>query len=80
MRVDIKIDFLGEGADTAVLVRWLKEPGQRVDKDEPLCEVETYKTVFQVASPASGTLKEARGVSGDVIQLHDILGYIESHE
>lgn len=80
MRVDIKIDFLGEGADTAVMVRWLKEPGESVAKDEPLCEVETYKSIFQVVSPASGVLKEARCASGDVIHLSDVLGYIESHE
>ena len=44
--------------ESGTIVRWLKAPGQQVDKDEPLAEIESEKVVNELAAPAAGVLAE----------------------
>jgi len=80
MRKEIRLDFLGEGAESAVLVKWHKRPGEKVVQGETICEVETYKAVFQVEAKDSGVLAETAFNEGDVVEAPAVLGYIDSDE
>lgn len=54
--VSLKIPQLGEGLQEALLLEFLKKPGDAVLKDEPIYEIETDKAVIEIESPYEGTL------------------------
>nr|WP_255603365.1 biotin/lipoyl-containing protein [Oscillochloris sp. ZM17-4] len=58
MTTDIKMPQLGESVTEGTVGRWLKRPGEMVQKYEPLLEVVTDKVDTEVPSPVSGTLIE----------------------
>ena len=58
--VPIKVPVVGEGIRSARIVSLLKQPGDRVERDEALCEIETDKAVYPIESEFPGVLKEWR--------------------
>lgn len=64
--VPIRIPQLGEGLQEARLVRFLKQSGETVKRDEPLYEMETDKAVTEVESPQAGVLQEWLAEEGSV--------------
>ncbi|ARU17913.1 lipoyl domain-containing protein [Croceicoccus marinus] len=56
--IDVMLPQFGMGMQDAEIVRWLKQPGDRVEEGEPLVEIEAAKTTVEVPAPASGILKE----------------------
>src|SRR5438270_9101138 len=56
--VSVRIPQIGEGLQEARLVAILKQPGERVKRDEPIYQMETDKAVMDVESPYEGTLVE----------------------
>jgi 2-oxoglutarate dehydrogenase E2 component (dihydrolipoamide succinyltransferase) len=62
---DVKVPSLGESVTEALLTRWLKAEGDRVEIDEPICELESDKATVDLPAPASGVLrpKKAAGQS-----------------
>jgi 2-oxoglutarate dehydrogenase E2 component (dihydrolipoamide succinyltransferase) len=59
------------------LLRWLKRPGDSVVENEPLIEIETDKVTVEVASPASGVLREILKHEQDEIAPGELLGRLE---
>lgn len=55
---DFLLPLMGEGIHEATVVRWFKEPGESVKKDEPLVEVSTDKVDTEIPSPVSGIVLE----------------------
>jgi pyruvate dehydrogenase E2 component (dihydrolipoamide acetyltransferase) len=53
--------------ETGKVLRWLKQPGDRVDKGEPIVEIETDKVTVEVEAPAAGVLREVTAQPGDVV-------------
>src|SRR5256885_31257 len=58
--VEIRIPQLGEGLQEARLIRFLKQPGDSVARDEPIYEMETDKAVMEIESPTAGILEVRR--------------------
>lgn len=56
MSVQVEIPSMGESVSEVILLEWLKGDGERVERDEPLCVLETDKANVELPSPASGTL------------------------
>ena len=56
--VDVMVPALGESVTEAVVATWFKKVGDRVEADEPLCELETDKVSVEVPAPSAGTLSE----------------------
>ena len=56
--VEVKVPQLSESITEATLLQWKKKPGEAVQADEILIEVETDKVVLEVPSPAAGVLTE----------------------
>ena len=54
----IKMPQLGESVSEGTIGRWLKQPGERVERDEPLVEIQTDKVNAEVPSPVAGILQE----------------------
>jgi len=57
-RTEVIMPVLGMSQDSGRLLRWLKAPGEHVEKGEPLMEVETDKAVAEIEAPATGILAE----------------------
>ncbi|MFL5341469.1 MAG: 2-oxoglutarate dehydrogenase complex dihydrolipoyllysine-residue succinyltransferase [Gemmataceae bacterium] len=56
MPVDVKVPEVGESITEGVIVRWLKQTGDAVRRDEPLLELETEKATSEIPAPTAGTL------------------------
>src|SRR5436853_6662957 len=54
----IKMPQLGESVAEGTIGRWLKQPGDRVERDEPLVEIQTDKVNAEVPSPVAGILQK----------------------
>jgi 2-oxoglutarate dehydrogenase E2 component (dihydrolipoamide succinyltransferase) len=54
----VKMPQLGESVAEGTIGRWLKQPGERVERDEPLVEIQTDKVNAEVPSPVAGVLQK----------------------
>src|SRR5258707_4298231 len=54
----VKMPQLGESVSEGTIGRWLKQPGERVERDEPLVEIQTDKVNSEVPSPVAGILQQ----------------------
>ena len=52
--IPVQLPSMGEGVNEATIVKWLKQKGEKVQKDEPLIEVSTVKVDPEVSSPSEG--------------------------
>lgn len=74
--MEIKIPAVGESVFEALVARWMKSEGERVGKDEPLCEIETDKITFEISSEAAGMLHIATA-SGTTVPVGAVIGTID---
>ena len=77
MTVDVKVPVLAESVPDATLLEWRKQPGDSVDKDEILIELETDKVVLEVPAPESGVLAEVLKNTGETVLSQEVLARIE---
>ena len=61
MAIDVAIPEMGESISEVVLIEWLKSAGEYVERDEPLCVLETDKANVELPSPDAGVLTAQRG-------------------
>src|SRR5437016_9570963 len=54
----VKMPQLGESVSEGTIGRWLKQPGEHVERDEPLVEIQTDKVNAEVPSPVAGVLQQ----------------------
>ena len=67
--ISVRIPQLGEGLQEALLVDFLKKPGDTVKRDEPIYVMETDKATTDVESPYAGTLVEWTVETGSVLEI-----------
>jgi len=77
MTTEIKVPSLGESVAEATVAKWLKQPGEAVEIDEPVAELETDKITLEVNAPATGTLAEILVQEGANVPVGAVLGRIE---
>jgi pyruvate dehydrogenase E2 component (dihydrolipoamide acetyltransferase) len=66
MATEIKLPRLGQGMESGTIVKWLKSEGERVEKGEPLYELDTDKVTQEVEADASGVLLKIAVQEGEV--------------
>ncbi|TCP62223.1 2-oxoglutarate dehydrogenase E2 component [Rhodovulum bhavnagarense] len=66
--IDIMVPTLGESVSEATVSSWFKQPGDAVERDEMLCELETDKVSVEVPAPTSGTMGEILAGEGETVQ------------
>jgi pyruvate/2-oxoglutarate dehydrogenase complex dihydrolipoamide acyltransferase (E2) component len=76
----ITVPIMGEGIRAAKIVSLLKEPGDAVALDDPLCELETDKAVYPLESSFAGTMGEWKTKVGDTVEIGQELGTILTGE
>ena len=77
MTVDVKVPVLAESVPDATLLEWRRQPGDRVEKDEILIELETDKVVLEVPAPEAGVLTEVLKRTGDTVLSQEVLARID---
>src|SRR5690554_4296580 len=75
---DVVVPQLSESVSEATLLEWKKQPGQAVEIDEILIEVETDKVVLEVPAPAAGVLKEIVKGDGATVVAGEVLARIDT--
>ncbi|MBO6508158.1 MAG: 2-oxoglutarate dehydrogenase complex dihydrolipoyllysine-residue succinyltransferase [Roseibium sp.] len=76
MATEIRVPTLGESVSEATIAQWFKKPGDAVNQDEPLVELETDKVTVEVPAPAAGTLESIVVNEGDTVEPGALLGQI----
>ncbi|MBW9266348.1 MAG: 2-oxoglutarate dehydrogenase complex dihydrolipoyllysine-residue succinyltransferase [Candidatus Thiodiazotropha sp. (ex. Lucinisca nassula)] len=78
MSIELRVPQLPESVSDATVLSWHKQPGEHIDQDETLVDLETDKVVLEVPSPQSGTLTTIHFKEGETVQADDILGILEA--
>jgi pyruvate dehydrogenase E2 component (dihydrolipoamide acetyltransferase) len=78
MPTDIVMPQMGESIVEGTITKWLKKPGDAVQRDEPLFEISTDKVDAEIPSPASGVLQDIKVTEGNTVQVNTVVGTIAS--
>jgi 2-oxoisovalerate dehydrogenase E1 component len=76
----ITVPVMGEGIRSAKIVSLLKQPGEQIQLDDELCEVETDKAVYPIQSSFAGVMGEWKTKVGDTVEIGQELGTIVTSE
>ena len=76
MPTDVVMPQLGESIFEGTITKWLKQPGEAIEKDEPLFEISTDKVDAEIPAPVSGTLSEIRAAEGETVEVNTVVAVI----
>jgi pyruvate dehydrogenase E2 component (dihydrolipoyllysine-residue acetyltransferase) len=77
MPTDVVMPQMGESIFEGTITKWLKKPGDTVQRDEPLFEISTDKVDAEIPSPAAGVLKEIKVADGNTVQINTVVAVID---
>jgi pyruvate dehydrogenase E2 component (dihydrolipoamide acetyltransferase) len=77
MPTDVVMPQMGESIFEGTITKWLKKPGDKVQRDEPLFEISTDKVDAEIPAPSSGVLKEIKIQAGATVQVNTVVGVID---
>lgn len=75
--IDVKVPTIGESISEVTLVKWLKQDGEYVERDEMVCEMESEKATFELNAEEAGVLKTV-AKEGDVLKIGDVACRIDT--
>ena len=73
---EVLMPLMGEGINEATLVRWLKKPGDKIARAEPLLEVSTDKVDTEIPSPTDGFLLATYADAGATVAINSVIAFI----
>jgi pyruvate dehydrogenase E2 component (dihydrolipoamide acetyltransferase) len=76
MPTDVLMPQMGESIFEGTITKWLKKPGDTVERDEPLFEISTDKVDAEIPSPAAGVLTEIKVAEGSTVQVNTVVATI----
>jgi len=78
MATDVIMPQMGESIFEGTVTKWLKKPGEKVERDEPLFEISTDKVDAEIPSPAAGVLREIKVAEGQTVPIQTVVGVIDA--
>src|SRR5260221_1089429 len=78
MPTDVVMPQMGESIFEGTITKWLKKPGDKVQRDEPLFEISTDKVAAELPARAAGVLKEIKVKEGARVQVNPVVGVIDA--
>src|ERR1700756_4265490 len=78
MPTDVIMPQMGESIFEGTITKWLKKPGNKSRREEPLFEISTDKVDAEIPAPASGVLQEIKVGEGNTVQVNTVVGTIAS--
>ena len=76
MPTDVVMPQMGESIFEGTITKWLKKPGDKVQRDEPLFEISTDKVDAEIPAPTSGVLQDIKVPEGNTVQVNTVVGSI----
>src|SRR5882757_8418511 len=76
---DVIMPQMGESIAEGTITKWLKNLGDRVERDEPLFEISTDKVDAEIPSPAAGVLTEIRFKEGDTVEVNKVIAMLDGN-
>lgn len=80
MSINVEVPGLPESVSDATIVSWRKQPGESIQRDESLVDLETDKVVLEVPSPVNGVIKKIHQTEGSVVTAGQLLATIDEIE
>jgi pyruvate dehydrogenase E2 component (dihydrolipoamide acetyltransferase) len=80
MPTDVVMPQMGESITEGTITKWLKKPGDTIQRDEPLFEISTDKVDAEIPSPSAGTLKDIKIAEGTTVQINTVVCTIEESD
>jgi len=77
MPVDVVMPQMGESIFEGTITKWLKKPGDKVEREEPLFEISTDKVDAEIPSPSAGVLREIKVPEGQTVPIQTIVAVID---
>src|SRR5579864_9140069 len=74
---DVVMPQMGESIVEGTLTKWLKKPGEHVERDEPLFEISTDKVDTEIPAPAAGVLSQVLVEEGKTVAISTVVGKID---
>jgi 2-oxoglutarate dehydrogenase E2 component (dihydrolipoamide succinyltransferase) len=78
MAVDVIMPQMGESIFEGTITKWLKKPGDKIERDEPLFEISTDKVDAEIPSPSAGVLKEIKVNEGQTVPIQTVVALIDA--
>ena len=78
MAVDVIMPQMGESIFEGTITKWLKKPGDHVERDEPLFEISTDKVDAEIPAPSAGVLKEIKVTEGQTVPIQTVVAVIDA--
>ena len=78
MAVDVRMPQMGESIFEGTITKWLKKPGDRIERDEPLFEISTDKVDAEIPAPSAGVLKEIKVAEGQTVPIQTVVAVIDA--
>src|SRR5215210_4204942 len=76
MSTEVVMPQMGESIAEGTITRWMKQVGERVERDEPLFEISTDKVDAEIPSPAAGVLTEIKFKEGETVEVNKVVAII----
>jgi pyruvate dehydrogenase E2 component (dihydrolipoamide acetyltransferase) len=80
MSTEVVMPQMGESIAEGTITKWLKNVGERVERDEPLFEISTDKVDAEIPSPAAGTLTEVRFNEGETVEVNTVVAVLDGDQ
>ncbi len=77
MPIDVVMPQMGESIFEGTITKWLKQPGDKINRDEPLFEISTDKVDAEIPAPTSGVLMEIKAEAGKTVQVNTVVAIID---
>src|SRR5262245_22073815 len=77
MSTEVVMPQMGESIAEGTITKWLKQVGERVERDEPLFEISTDKVDAEIPSPAAGILTEVRYKEGETVEVNTVVAVLD---
>ncbi len=77
MTYEVRIPEIGESVTEALIIRWIKQPGEAIGRDDPLVELETDKVTVEMPCPVAGVLSEIVCAEGETVPIGAVIARIE---
>jgi pyruvate dehydrogenase E2 component (dihydrolipoamide acetyltransferase) len=80
MSTEVVMPQMGESIAEGTITKWLKNVGDRVERDEPLFEISTDKVDAEIPSPAAGILTEIKFKEGETVEINKVVAVLDGAE
>ncbi|MBW3552494.1 MAG: 2-oxo acid dehydrogenase subunit E2 [Gemmatimonadetes bacterium] len=77
-KIEVPMPQMGESIAEGTVSRWLKQPGDAVERDEPILEISTDKVDAEIPAPAAGTLVDIQVQEGETVEVGTVVAFIDT--